>query len=93
MRPLGDRIIVKPIKGEQILENGIILPSNVTEKYLKGTVISVGPGRMLETGERAPVGVVEGDKVLFTNLAYAPITVDGESYFILTENEVFAVEV
>lgn len=92
LRPLGDRVIVKPIAEEEATKAGIILPDTVEkEKSEKGEVISVGPGKRLENGTLQPVGVAVGQKVVFKKYSPDEIKIEGVEYFILKEEDLMAV--
>ena len=68
LNPLDDRVVVEPLSAEETTAGGIVLPDAAQEKPQRGSVVAVGPGRLLESGERAAVGVVVGDEVLFGKL-------------------------
>ena len=91
LRPLGDRVVIKPVDREEKTKSGIVLPDTAKEKPQRGKVLSVGPGKMLDSGERSPIGVVEGDEVLFGKYAGTEIKVDGEEIKILRETDILAV--
>ncbi len=91
LQPLGDRIVVQREESEERTAGGILLPDSAKDKPTRGTVISVGDGRMLETGGRAPLQVKAGDRVLFTSYAGENIEIDGEEYLLMGESEVLAV--
>ncbi|WZO97707.1 co-chaperone GroES [Isosphaeraceae bacterium EP7] len=90
IRPLEDRVVIIQIEAEEKTAGGIVLPDTAKEKPQRGKVISVGPGKMLDSGERAPVGVVEGDEVLFGKYSGTDIKVDGEEVKILRETDILA---
>ena len=90
LKPLADRVVVEPIEQEEITAGGIVLPETAKEKPQKGTVLAVGPGRMLDSGERSPVGVKVGDQVLFGKYGGTDIEVDGEDVKILRESDILA---
>ncbi len=79
--PLGDRLVVQREESEERTAGGILLPDSAKDKPTRGRVISVGDGRMLDSGSRAPLQVKAGDRVLFTSYAGEQIEVDGEEYF------------
>ena len=92
--PLGDRILLKPILGEEnkVTASGIIIPDTVSkEKPEQGTVIAVGEGRWAEGGKRVPMSVKVGDKVVFSRYGYEEVKVDGEEYYILKEENILAI--
>ena len=89
--PLNDKILVERLEADDKTAGGIILPDTAKEKPKQGKVLSLGDGKMLETGKRAAFQVKEGDRVLFTSYAGSEVTVEGEEYLILTEEDVLAV--
>ncbi|MFN3420308.1 MAG: co-chaperone GroES [Armatimonadota bacterium] len=93
VRPLGSRVLVKPREEEEKTPGGIILPDTAKEKPQEGVVIAVGPGKLLENGERRPVSVKEGDIVIFSKYAGTEIKIDGEEYLIVDEDSILAVKV
>ena len=91
LKPLGDRLIVKPIDEEETTASGIVLPDTAKEKPQKGTVVAVGEGRWDEEGEkRIPLDVSEGDEVLYSKYGGTEITVDGKDLLVLRESDVLA---
>ena len=91
LQPLSDRIIVKPIKEEEMTKSGIVLPDTVEgEKPEKGEVIAVGPGRLMDNGQRAEMPIYAGDKVVFAKYSPTEIKMDGETYLILEEKDILA---
>ena len=91
LRPLGDRVIVKPIQDKEVTASGIILPDTAKEKPEQGEVMAVGPGKLLENGSRAPVSVKVGDKVVFKKYSPDEVKIDGVEYFVLREEDLMAV--
>ena len=89
--PLNDKIVVQRLEAEDRTAGGIILPDNAKEKPKQGKVLSVGDGKLLDTGKRAAFQVKVGDKVLFTSYAGSEVTVDGKEYLVMTEDDVLAV--
>ena len=95
LKPLGDRIVVRPspIEGEKKLASGIIIPETVDkEKLLKGEVITVGPGRRTDEGKRIPIEVKPGDIVFFKKPWDAPIKVNEVEYYVLPESDIILIE-
>ncbi len=90
IRPLDDRVVVKPLEAEEKTQGGIVLPDSAKEKPTKGKVVSVGEGKLLDSGKRAELLVKKGDKVLYGKYAGTEITVDGKDYLILKENDILA---
>ncbi|ACX51332.1 MULTISPECIES: co-chaperone GroES [Ammonifex] len=91
IRPLGDRVVVKPLPAEEVTKGGIVLPDTAKEKPQKGEVVAVGPGRLLENGQRVPIDVKVGDKVLYSKYAGNEVKIDGEEYLILRESDILGV--
>ena len=89
LKPLGDRLIVRPVEEEETTASGIVLPDTAKEKPQKGKVLAVGAGK-LEDGERIPLDVEEGDEVLYSKYGGTDITVDGEELLVLRETDVLA---
>jgi chaperonin GroES len=91
IKPLADRILIKAFEEEEAIQGGIIIPDTAKEKPQKGEVISVGPGRLTDKGERLPMEVKKGDKVLYGKYSGSEVTIDSEKYIILRESDVLAV--
>lgn len=91
IRPVGDRVVVKPAAKEEVTRSGIVIPDTAKEKPQEGIVIAVGSGRLLENGKRAPIDVNEGDRVLFAKYGGTEFKLDGEEYLVLKENDILAV--
>ena len=91
MKPLADRLVVKPLEQEEITPSGIVLPETAKEKPQKGEVMAVGPGARDEDGKRIPMELKTGDKVLFAKYAGTEIKVEGEKLLILRESDILAV--
>ena len=90
IRPLEDRVVIQQIEAEEKTAGGIVLPDTAKEKPQRGRVLSVGPGKMLDSGERSPIGVGEGDEVLFGKYSGTDIKVDGHEVKILRETDILA---
>ena len=91
IKPLGDRILVKPIEQEEEEKvGGIIIPDTAKEKPQEGKVIAVGLGKILENGERQAVSVAVGDKILYGKYSSTEIKYDGEEYLIMREDDILA---
>jgi chaperonin GroES len=88
IKPLGDRVVVRPIKAEEKTASGILIPETAREKSLKGEVIAVGPGALTKKGERRPPDIKVGDKVLFERYAGSKVELGGEELLILREEEI-----
>jgi chaperonin GroES len=91
LKPLGDRLIVKPIDEEETTASGIVLPDTAKEKPQKGKVVAVGDGRWDEDGEkRIPLDVAAGDEVLYSKYGGTEVTVEDEDLLVLRESDVLA---
>jgi chaperonin GroES len=90
IRPLGDRVVVKPKPREEMTKTGIVLPDTAKEKPQEGEVVAVGTGRVLDDGKRVPLDVKVGDTVLYAKYAGTEYKVDGEEYLILRESDILA---
>jgi chaperonin GroES len=91
IRPLGDKVLIKRLEAEETTAGGIVLPDTAKEKPKRGTVLGVGDGKLLDTGERKPLQIKKGDKVLFTSYAGTEIKVSGEEMIIMDEGDILAV--
>jgi chaperonin GroES len=89
--PLNDKIVVERLEAEEKTAGGIVLPDSAKEKPKQGKVLSLGDGKLLESGKRAAFQVKKGDKVLFTSYAGSEVNVDGKDYLIMTEEDILAV--
>ncbi|OHB70987.1 MAG: co-chaperone GroES [Planctomycetes bacterium RBG_16_43_13] len=90
LKPLDDRVVVKPLEVEEKTAGGIVLPDTAKEKSTKGEVIAVGSGKLLDNGKRLPISVKVGDKVLYGKYGGADVKIDGVEYKILSESEILA---
>jgi chaperonin GroES len=91
LKPLGDRIVVKPGPEEEVTKGGILLPDTARKKPREGEVLAVGPGRLLENGERAPLEVKVGDTIVYSEFGGTELTIGGEDYVILEESQALAI--
>jgi chaperonin GroES len=90
LRPLDDRVVVEPMEAEEVTAGGIVLPDSAKEKPQRGTVVSVGPGKLLDSGERGTLSVSVGDEVIFGKYSGTEIEVDGKDVKIMRENDILA---
>jgi chaperonin GroES len=90
LKPLGDRVVVKPIEQEEMTAGGIVLPETAKEKPQRGSIVAAGPGRV-EDGKRVELDVKEGDTVLFAKYAGTEIKIEGEKVLILRESDILAI--
>jgi chaperonin GroES len=91
VRPLHDRVIVKRVEEENKTKGGIIIPDTAKEKPIEGKVIAVGNGKVLESGQKIPLEVKKGDRVLFAKYAGTEIKIDGEEHLIMREDDIIAI--
>jgi len=91
IKPLGDRVVVKALPQEEKTKSGIVLPDTAKEKPQQGEVVAVGPGRLLENGQRAAIDLKAGDKVFFSKYAGNEVKIDEEEFLILREMDILAV--
>ena len=91
IKPLGDRIVVKPAEAEEKTKGGIILPDTAKEKPVEGTVVATGPGKKSDEGKLIELEVKVGDKVLYGKYSGTEVTIDGEEYLIMRESDIFAI--
>jgi chaperonin GroES len=90
LRPLDDRIVVEPKEAEEMTAGGIVLPDSAKEKPQRGTVIAVGPGKLLDNGQRGELSVAVGDEVIYGKYSGSEIEVEGRDVKILRESDVLA---
>ena len=91
LTPLGDRVVVKPLSREEVTKSGIVLPDTAKEKPQEGEVLAVGPGRVLDNGQRIEMEIKQGDKVLYAKYAGTEFKVDDDELLVLSERDVLAV--
>ena len=89
--PLNDKLLVKRLEADEKTAGGIVLPDSAKEKPKQGKVLAVGEGKLLDDGKRAAFQVKVNDRVLFTSYGGSEVTVDGDEYLIMTEDDVLAV--
>jgi chaperonin GroES len=91
LKPLGDRLVVKPIEQEEVTASGIILPETAKEKPQEGEVLAAGPGKLDDSGKRVPMEVQVGDRVLYAKYAGTEIKLEDDKVLILKESDVLAI--
>lgn len=91
LRPLGDRVVVKALEAEEKTKGGIILPDTAKDKPQEGEVMAVGPGRVLENGNRVALDVKVGDRVLYSKYGGTEVKVDDVEYLVIRESDLLAV--
>jgi len=90
LRPLDDRVVVEPMEAEEVTAGGIVLPDSAQEKPQRGTVVAVGPGKLLDSGERGALSIAIGDEVIYGKYSASDIEVDGREVKILRETDILA---
>ena len=91
LKPLGDRVVVRPTPREEMTKSGIVLPDTAKEKPQEGTVLAAGPGRILDDGKRESMDVKEGQKVLYAKYAGTEFKVDDEELLIVSQKDILAI--
>jgi len=91
LKPLGDKVVVQLVEQEEKTASGIYLPDSAKKKPQEGKIIAVGGGRVLDSGERNTLTVKVGDRVLFSKYGGNEVTVDGQDYTILDEDQIYAI--
>lgn len=91
VRPLGDKVLVKRLEAESMTAGGIVLPESAKEKPRRGRVLSVGDGKLLNTGERSKLQVKKNDEVLFSSYAGTEMKINGEELLIMDESDILAI--
>ncbi|MBN1846231.1 MAG: co-chaperone GroES [Sedimentisphaerales bacterium] len=91
IKPLDDRVLVKQSQAEEKTAGGIVLPDSAQEKPQRGKIVALGPGKLLDSGERAALSVKKGDDVFYGKYAGTDVEIDQEKYVILRENDILAV--
>jgi chaperonin GroES len=90
LRPLDDRVVVSPLEAEEKTAGGILLPDTAKQKPQRGVVVAVGPGKLLDSGERMAVAVVKGDEVIYGRYAGSDVQINRKDYKILRESDILA---
>lgn len=91
LKPLEDRIVVRPLEAEQTTASGLVIPDTAKEKPSQGEVVAVGPGRFDDKGERIPLDIAVGDKVLYSKYGGTEVKYEGEDYLVLSGRDVLAI--
>ena len=92
LTPLGDRVVVKAQPAEEKTKSGIVLPDTAKERPQEGTVVAVGTGRILDNGQKVPVEVKVGDKIIYSKYGGTEVKIEEEEYIILSERDILAVK-
>lgn len=91
IKPLADRVLIKPAPAEEKTESGLYIPENAKEKPMQGEVVAVGPGKKDDNGKLIAMDVKVGDKVLYGKYSGTEVSVDGSDYLIVRESDIFAI--
>ncbi len=91
LRPLGDRVVIRPVEREEMTKSGIVLPDTAKEKPQEGIILAAGPGKILDDGKREQMDVKEGDRVLYSKYAGTEFKVDGEDLLIVSQKDILAI--
>ena len=91
IKPLGDRVLVKPLEEKEEKKGGIIIPDTAKEKPQEGEVVAVGPGKLSEKGGRIPLELKKGDRVLYDKFSGTETKIEGEEYLIVREEDILAI--
>lgn len=91
IKPLEDRVVIKPAPPDEKVQGGIIIPDTAKEKPQKGEIIAIGPGKVSDAGEKIPMTVKVGDTILYGKYSGTEVTIDGEEYLIVRESDILAV--
>jgi chaperonin GroES len=91
LRPLGDRVVIKPSAREEMTKSGIVLPDTAKEKPQEGEILAAGPGKILEDGKRETMDVKEGDKVLYAKYAGTEFKIDDDELLIVSQKDILAI--
>nr|WP_255700506.1 co-chaperone GroES [Dethiosulfovibrio faecalis] len=91
LKPLADRIVVKVVTSEEMTKGGLFLPDTAKEKPQEGEVMAVGSGKVLENGQKLPLELKVGDRIIFSKYAGTEVKIDGDEYVIFSERDVLAV--
>jgi chaperonin GroES len=91
IKPLHDRVLVKPMEAEEKTAGGLIIPDTAKEKPMRGEVVAVGTGKITDDGKTVPMAVKKGDAILYGKYSGTEITVDGQEYLIMRESDIYAI--
>ncbi len=91
VKPLADRVLVKPLEMAEVKKGGIIIPDTAKEKPQEGEIVEVGPGRVTEDGKKVPMEVSKGDRILYGKYSGSEVSIDGNDYLIMRESDILAI--
>lgn len=86
--PLADRVVIVPLKQEEITASGLVIPDTAKEKPQQGEVVAVGPGRLDDNGKRVPMDIAVGDRILYAKYTGTDVKIDGQDYIVLNEKDI-----
>ncbi len=90
IEPLEDRVVIRPLEGEEVTASGLVIPDTAKEKPQEGEVLAVGPGRLDDNGKRVPMEVKGGDRVLYSKYAGTEVKIDGEEVLVVSARDILA---
>jgi chaperonin GroES len=90
IEPLEDRVVIRPLEGEEVTASGLVIPDTAKEKPQEGEVLAVGPGRLDDNGKRVPMEVKDGDRVLYSKYAGTEVKLDGEEVLVVSARDILA---
>jgi chaperonin GroES len=93
VKPLADRVVVKPMEELEVKKGGIIIPDTAKEKPMQGEIVEVGPGRVTDDGKTVDMQLKKGNRVLYGKYSGTEVSIDGEEYLIMRESDIFAIVV
>ena len=91
IKPLADRVVVKPVEEQEAMQGSIIIPDTAKEKPMQGTIVAVGSGKISDNGSKIEMSVKVGDKVLYGKYSGTEVTIDKEDFLIMRESDIFAI--
>lgn len=91
VKPLADRVVVRPVEEAEVSKSGIIIPDTAKEKPMQGEIIEVGTGRITDEGTKIALEVKKGDRILYGKYSGTEVSIDGEEYLIMRESDIFAI--
>ncbi|MCL4509783.1 MAG: co-chaperone GroES [Bacteroidetes bacterium] len=91
IKPLADRVVVKPLPADDKTKGGLFVPDTAKERPQQGEIVAVGPGRVTDDGKKIPIDVKVGDKILYGKYSGTEVNYDGEEYLIMRESDIFAI--
>ena len=90
LQPLADRVVITPLKQEEVTTSGLVIPDTAKEKPQQGEVLAVGPGKLDDTGKRVPIDLKKGDRILYAKYSGTEIKLDGTDFIVLNEKDILA---